>query len=176
VVIDQSASSADLSPAFDGDSPIDVSTGSGDDAVKEPQAKTPRCRRRNDHVAGGSGDDSLTCGPGADAFLFDANLSKQNVANTLDDESNFDHVTDFAPGEDHIEIDQTIFNTLEVSGLKKKQFFKRNDIEDAGKTVLIVHDKGSDELAYVACKGDFVFVILDNSPNELGHKDFDIVA
>ena len=46
---------------------------------------------------------------------------------------------------------------------------------DIGK-VLIAYDKGSGELAYVADKKDIVFAILDDSPNKLSHKDFDIIT
>lgn len=130
----------------------------------------------DDTLGGGRGDDTLTGGAGADAFLFDTNLSKQNIVKKLDKASNLDHITDFTVGEDRIELDQSIFTKLAVGAMKKKAFFKGNDIGDAGKKVLIAYDKGSGELAYVAGKKDIVFAILDDSPNKLSHKDFDIVA
>jgi len=130
----------------------------------------------DDTLGGGSGDDMLTGEAGADTFLFDTNLSKKNVVKKLDKMSNLDHIMDFSVGEDRIELDKSIFTKLSVGAMKKKEFFKGNDIGDAGKKVLIAYDKGSGELAYVAGKKDIVFAILNDSPDELSHKDFDIVA
>lgn len=129
-----------------------------------------------DTLAGGPGDDTLTGGAGPDSFLFDSALSKKNAVGKFDKESNLDHITDFEPGVDTIELDQSIFTRLDVGGLRKNQFFKGKNIGDAGKKALIAYDKKSGELAYLAGKKDIVFVILDDRPNKLSHKDFDIVA
>ncbi len=49
-------------------------------------------------------------------------------------------------------------------------------LRQGNKKALIAYDKKSGELAYVAGKKDIVFAILDDSPNKLTHKDFDVFA
>ena len=57
----------------------------------------------NDVIDGGGGNDRLIGGGGEDTFVFDT---------TLNATSNVDHVVDFAPGADIIQLDNSIFTAL----------------------------------------------------------------
>jgi Ca2+-binding RTX toxin-like protein len=60
---------------------------------------------------GGLGKDKLTGGGGADAFVFDTTLGKNNV----------DTITDFATKKDKIVLDNSIFTALSETGLTKSE-------------------------------------------------------
>ena len=63
----------------------------------------------DDTLAGGKGSDVLTGGADADTFCFGG-------------DSKTDHITDFVSGEDHIELDHTLFKVLSVGQVTDAQF------------------------------------------------------
>jgi Ca2+-binding RTX toxin-like protein len=125
-----------------------------------------------DVLDGGTGNDVMTGGPGADLFFFEVTPNKK---------TNLDHITDFAPGVDEISLDKSVFKKLKVGDLAKKAFFGKPGAKKAkdGKD-RIIYDEDTGLCGYdVDGKGGKKakpFAILDNSPDNLSHLDFDIVA
>lgn len=66
----------------------------------------------DDTLAGGEGKDVLRGMAGADCFVFD----------TAPAAANTDRILDFAPGEDRIVFDNTVYTALEIGNLLESQF------------------------------------------------------
>jgi len=67
-----------------------------------------------DKLYGGAGNDTLTGGNGADKFYFDTATGAANI----------DLVTDFAPGQDKVVLDKTVFGALGAIGALAGTAFK----------------------------------------------------
>jgi Ca2+-binding RTX toxin-like protein len=124
-----------------------------------------------DVLDGKRGKDSLTGGGDGDVFLFSVGPRKANA----------DHVLDFLPGEDAIHLDHDVFKKLRLGELKKKAFHADANAHAAeDRSDCIVYDTESGKLRYDKDgKGGHkakLFAILDDSPNDLTHHDFLIVA
>ena len=117
------------------------------------------------------GKDSLTGGEDGDAFMFSVRPKKANA----------DHVIDLLPGEDAIHLDHDTFAKLDLGELKSKAFYAARNAHEAkdGKD-RIIYDTDSGKVRYDKDgKGGHkakLFAILDESPNDLSHDDFLIVA
>lgn len=68
-----------------------------------------------DTLIGGLGKDTLTGGADSDFFVFDTALSSA---------SNVDSITDFAAGQDKIQLDKKIFTALKDEGMLSSAFFR----------------------------------------------------
>ena len=86
----------------------------------------------NDLIIGGAGNDSLTGGAGNDIFYSDT------AANNT---TNYDTITDFAPGTDDLQFSKAIFDKLGATA------FVKNDQRFWSSTTGIAHD-ASDRLIY----------------------------
>lgn len=67
----------------------------------------------NDVLLGGNGNDTLVGGAGSDTFVFNTALNASN---------NVDHIIDFTPGVDTIELNHNIFTTLGTGTLAAVDF------------------------------------------------------
>jgi Ca2+-binding RTX toxin-like protein len=124
----------------------------------------------NDTVDGNEGKDTLTGGPGGDTFVFSAKLKKANV----------DHITDFTPGTDTVQIDASVFKKLGPGDLSRKAFFAKKNADSAkDKKDRIIYDTKSSELYFdkdgKGGKGGKLFAILDGKP-DIDHGDIVIIA
>lgn len=95
----------------------------------------------DDLLIGGAGRDKVTGGAGADMFLFNAPLSK-----------NPDKITDFAPGEDIILLDDAIFAKLVPGALPDQAFFRGASAKDGNdrigydpKSGIVLYDTNGDK-------------------------------
>jgi Ca2+-binding RTX toxin-like protein len=122
-------------------------------------------------LAGDLGNDLLTGGAGNDTILFDTKPNKT---------ANVDHITDFLPGADVIELDQSIFTKIKIGDghLKHSAFHAGKHAHDGNDR--IIYNAKTGELSYDKDgDGDHhakLFAVLDNSPNDLNASDFLIVA
>ena len=87
----------------------------------------------NDLIIGGAGNDTLTGGAGNDIFKSDTSANKT---------TNFDTITDFAPGTDDLQFSKAIFKALGATGA-----FVKNDQRFWSSTTGTAHD-ASDRLIY----------------------------
>ncbi len=96
----------------------------------------------NDTLVGGLGKDTLTGGAGRDVFVFDA---------ALNNSSNVDSITDFASGDDSIQLSLAIFTAVtgDIGGLLDPGQF---GLGKAAATAAqrIIYDKASGTLLYDA--------------------------
>jgi Ca2+-binding RTX toxin-like protein len=113
--------------------------GAGDDTL--------RGGKDQDALVGGAGNDELHGGGGHDAFVFNAHLNA---------DTNVDRIADFAPGEDFILLDNTVFHALtDTEGLSKAAFFAGAKAHDA-----------SDRIIYNPKNG---FLTYDSNGDHSGH-------
>jgi len=118
----------------------DIAGGSGDDTIvgdSHPNrlagnggADRIVGGRGNDRLWGGAGQDTLTGGSNKDAFVF----------NVRPGQANADHVTDFTPGVDHIELDDAIYEAI-GGRVQAREFYS------AWRSGGIAHDR-DDRLIY----------------------------
>jgi Ca2+-binding RTX toxin-like protein len=93
----------------------------------------------NDVLDGHGGDDRLTGGGGSDTFVFDTKLGTGNV----------DTITDFSHGQDHIDLQNSIFTALHATGTLHSTFFHENTTGHAANTSQhIIYDSKNGDLFY----------------------------
>jgi len=124
-----------------------------------------------DELNGQRGKDTLVGGEDGDAFLFSVRPEKTHA----------DRVVDFLPGEDAIHLAHDAFGKLRDGGLKKKWFYAAKNASEARDSKdRIVYDTESGKLRYDKDGKDGqkakLFAIVEDSPNDLSHHDFVIVA
>jgi Ca2+-binding RTX toxin-like protein len=90
----------------------------------------------NDTLDGGNGNDVLTGGDGNDVFVFDTELGAANV----------DQISDFLQLADLIQLDETIFEALDVGGLSAEAFLVGAEASSA--TNRIIYDDSTGALYY----------------------------
>ncbi len=127
----------------------------------------------NDKLYGGSGNDNLTGGSGNDHFIFNTGL---------DTSTNVDHIFDFKPADDTIDLSHSIFHAAGTAGhtlstAAFKVFDEASDKLDKSDRILYV--KGTGNLFYDAdgsgtAYHGIQFAHLDGSP-ALTHNDFHII-
>jgi serralysin len=82
---------------------------------------------------------------------------------------------------DEIWLDQSVFTKLKLGDLRKSAFYAHKNADEAkdGKD-RIVYDPKSGKCYYdkdgIGGKEAKLFAILDNSPNDLNHNDFLVIA
>lgn len=122
-----------------------------------------------DRLYGGTGKDVLSGGTGSDRFFFDTTLSST---------SNVDRVVDFAPVDDTIILDRSIFRAIGADGtLSAAAFCLGSRAQDASDRILF--DKASGSLYYDADgsgRGAAILFATVAPGTELTHADFGIIA
>jgi len=121
--------------------------------------------------AGGLGNDILTGGAGADRFLFNAALGKDNI----------DRITDFSSTQgDKIALDHTVFSKL--TGLTNlSNQFRLSTQAAVGGDDYLVYNKGTGELFYDATGSGSgtasaqLFATLTNKPQDLTAQQFVVI-
>jgi Ca2+-binding RTX toxin-like protein len=109
-----------------------------------------------DILDGGLGNDTLMGGAGADIFVFDSALNAT---------ANLDHIDNFAPGRDKIELSRSIFTKLSPGTLPANQFYSNpNGIGAYSSADRIIYDKATGGLYYdvngYAAGGETEFAVL----------------
>jgi serralysin len=108
--------------------------GSGSDGlIGNGAANTLQGRGGGDTLRGGLGHDRLSGGAGRDAFVFDTKPSARNV----------DHVTDFAPDGDTIQLSARAFRALSAGELPADAFRIGPRAADADDRIVYDRAKGS---------------------------------
>jgi serralysin len=108
--------------------------GSGRDTlIGNGAANTLQGRGGDDTLHGGLGQDRLSGGAGRDAFMFDTKPAARNV----------DHVTDFAPNGDTIQLDARVFKVLSAGELPADAFRIGPRAADADDRIVYDRAKGS---------------------------------
>jgi Ca2+-binding RTX toxin-like protein len=127
-----------------------------------------------DRLSGGAGMDVLSGAENADKFDFDA---------ALDAATNVDTISDFAPGEDMIRLDQSVFTAFPTTNivLTAANFYSgpgvtaAHDLSDR-----IIYDSTSGDLYYdpdgTGAGGAMLFATLTTHPDTLSAADFLIIA
>lgn len=109
-----------------------------------------------DQLSGGIGNDLLTGGAGMDQLQFNSKPAARN----------FDTITDFVRGQDHIVLENAIFAKLGAAGGLRAAFFKLGAAADAND--YIVYDAKSGALSYDAdgygVGAAIKFAVLQNKP------------
>jgi Ca2+-binding RTX toxin-like protein len=96
--------------------------------------------RGNDRLSGGDGHDQLSGGAGMDVFDFDALLGQSR---------NVDIIRDFAPADDRIALDRSVFAGIAKDGrLSADAFVTGSAAQDADDR--IIHDRETGSIFYDA--------------------------
>ena len=125
----------------------------------------------NDELIGDVDNDLLIGGRGHDSFVFEAVALGNGVG-----QAGIDHITDFAPGVDVIELDKAVFSGI-GNKLNASEFHVGGNAADANDHIIYKANTGA---LFYDPDGDgaaakIKFAVLDNKP-ELSNEDFMMIV
>ncbi len=143
-----------------GDGNDSLNGGNGDDTLFGENGK--------DTLNGGNGNDWLIGGSGSDTFIFNDNLSANNI----------DKIPDFVSMSDVLHLDNTIFTSLNEGQLQSNNFTANNNGQAQDSNDYIIYNTTTGQLSYDAdgngAGQSHVFAILTNKA-ELTYNDIVIM-
>jgi Ca2+-binding RTX toxin-like protein len=160
-----------------------VDGGSGDDRIYGGQGNDSVIGGEgNDTLSGDAGNDTVTGGSGADVFRFEYFVQQGELQTAEEVGANplgVDTITDFAPGEDKIQLDKRIFASLgdAIEAGEVETIANFDPATQGTSTAKIIYDPTSGLLYYNPSgeQGDEMQLVqLDANLNNISSTDFEV--